>query len=299
MEWTMSDGINLVSRKWEAEDSKAVLLLVHGMAEHIDRYHFFADYLAQNQVTVYGYDQRGHGKTAGSVDRLGYFGKAGWERVVEDVNEVILRLQAEHPELPIFLMGHSMGSFVVRNYLHHHGHLNGVIISGTGGNPGFQGQLLKNIAKLQVAFKGEKTPSTLIDGLTNKTFMKKIKSPDTNCDWLSRDKVEVKKYVDDPYCGTVFSTSFYRDLFQAVIFTNSVKCVENYPKQLPIYIFSGDHDPVGEYGKGVNKVADLLRITGQEDVKVKLYPEGRHEMLNELNRHEVYSDILEWINSKL
>lgn len=299
MEWLMSDGKTLISRKWEASNGKAVLLLVHGMAEHIDRYHFFADFLAKNNIHVYGYDQRGHGKTAGETTKLGYFGEGGWSRVVEDVHEVVQKIKMEHPDLPVFVKGHSMGSFVVRNYLHHHGNVRGVILSGTGGNPGFQGHILKQIANIQVKFKGEKTLSELVDKLTNQAFMKKIKNPKTSCDWLSRDPDQVKKYVDDPYCGTVFSTSFYRDLFTAALFTNSVKCVESYPKQVPIYVFSGDEDPVGDYGKGVHKVVDLLKITGQEDVSVKLYKNGRHEMLNEINKEEVYTDVLNWLNNKI
>lgn len=299
MKLQVEDGIELVYQTWEAASPKAVLLIVHGMAEHMKRYDAFAQYLADHQIQVFAYDQRGHGETAGSVEALGYFGKSGWDGVVKDVHKMITYINSLYSEVPVILMGHSMGSFIARNYAHLYDGIDGLILSGTGGSSGIQGRILQALSSLQVAIKGPKSKATFISNLTNKAFLAKIKSKRTEFDWLSREPLEVDKYIDDPYCGTVFTCSFYRDLFAAVEFVNSVECVNPYRKTLPIYIFSGSMDPVGNYGKGIKKVEELLKITGQEDLTVRLFENARHEMLNEINKSEVYEAILNWIESKV
>lgn len=298
MKLTMRDGVKLHMRKWIPERPQAAVLLIHGMAEHIDRYDDFACFLKANGIAVYGYDQRGHGKTAGHVDGLGYFGTAGWPGVVEDCHEVVKHIKGEYPDIPLFLMGHSMGSFISRSYMHTYAGVQGLILSGTGADTGFLGRLLLGMVTISEKLRGPKAEAKLISKLTNDELLKQIKPSRTPFDWLSRDEKIVDKYIEDPYCGTVFSTSFYRGLFKTVTFVNSVRCVSVYPKSMPVFLFSGDRDPVGDYGKGVEKVKELLEVTGQEDVRLRLYKDARHECLNELNKEEVYRDILSWIEEK-
>lgn len=300
MKIKVDDSMMLDYTKWEAKAAKACVLIVHGMAEHSKRYHDFATHLIQTDVQVYAYDQRGHGSSVKSIDEIGYFGKGGWTKVIEDVGTMLSLIKEENPNVPVYLMGHSMGSFVAREYASHHSfELDGLIISGTGASSGIQGKLLTGLTKLQSKLRGPAGPCTFVDNITKKTFNKNIKPLRTNFDWLSRDEKEVDKYIADPYCGTVFSCSFFSDLFQAVERVNSVAYVDRMNKTLPIYIFSGAKDPIGEHSVGVKKVHALFEACGFSDLSMKLYKDGRHEMLNELNKNEVFEDVKNWLNNKI
>ncbi|WP_017755150.1 alpha/beta hydrolase [Calidifontibacillus oryziterrae] len=300
---TMSDGEEIYIKSWFEDDiiPKAIVQLSHGMAEHIERYEAFANELVENHIFVYGNDHRGHGKTGEKQGLLGFFAeKNGFERAVEDLNEVNQFIKDKHPDIPIFLLGHSMGSFLVRRYIQRfQDNVNGAIISGTAGNPGFLGKIGKQIAKAQIRKLGKKEKSPLLNKMTFGNYNKKIANVETEFDWLSRDRNEVKKYNDDPLCGFIPTAGFFYDLLTGLEIIHQDNEVKNINKQLPILFFSGEHDPVGNHTKGVVEVIKQYKNHGIQHIEYIFYKEGRHEMLNEVNRVEVTGHIINWIEKQL
>lgn len=284
---------------WQEEtlQPKAVVLIIHGMAEHIKRYDAFARFLASHAFIVYGYDQRGHGESVDSLDDLGYMSDIdNLQVMVSDVSAVVALIKSKHLDLPVYLLGHSMGSFISQRYMELYGSsVQGVILSGSGYNKSLMIRIGYIIAKLITRFKGRKHRSLFMDKLTlgayNKTFEKR-----TAVDWLSRDEKIVDAYVADPYCGTLFSISYFKDLLKC--FKTIWRNFEIIPNELPVYIFSGENDPVGNFGKSVRRLKAEFIKTGVTNVEMKLYPGGRHEMLNEINREEVFQDVLAWLNKQ-
>lgn len=275
---------------------KAIVQLVHGMCEYIDRYDATARYLNQAGVLVVGHTHLGHGEKA---KQLGYFAdQGGWDALIEDVHTVRQQTQKDYPNLPYFLLGHSMGSFVVRTYcLKHEEGLAGVILSGTGHFDKLTVGMAKTIASLQCVFGSAKKPSSLLEKLTSAGNTKGYSDVTTPFDWLSRDREQVQRYIADPYCGFTFTASAYRDMFTGLSRLYPEK-LDAMAKEIPILLFSGDMDPVGNHGAGVKLVADELKNAGVKDVTVKLYPDGRHEMFNEFNHEEVWADLVQWLNQK-
>jgi len=300
---TMSDHHSVFVTHWYDEhcQPKAILQLAHGMAEHILRYRDFANFLVQNQIFVVGNDHRGHGQTGQKSGLLGYFAENnGFSRVIDDLNEVNQHIREEYPNTPIIIMGHSMGSFLVRGFLQrYHGKVSGAILSGTGGNPGLLGKIGKWIAKSQVKKLGKKTVSPLMNKLTFSSYNKKLTDVQTTVDWLSRDRKEVQKYQEDPLCGFIPTTGFFYDLLDGVEVIHRKEEMSKMDKSVPILFFSGDHDPVGRNAKGVQEVISDYKKLGIVDIDYIFYKEGRHEMLNEINRDEVYQDVLSWINKTI
>lgn len=298
MKMQFDNDTYLYHKKWACDEPKACILLIHGMAEHIERYHGFASYLTENNYMVYAYDQRGHGQSVDRIEDLGYFGEKGWLSVVEDIQTMLNYIKKEF-DGPVILMGHSMGSFLSRHFASMYSQsIDGLILSGTGGSSGLKGRLMAFFASVSCKRKGPEKQAKFISKLMNDTFLKHHKHMRTEFDWLSRDTKQVDYYINDPYCGTVFSNAFYRDLFNHVEYVNSTEAVDSVRKDLPVYLFSGDEDPVGSYGKGVQKTYDLFKILGQVDLEIKLYKDGRHEMLNDINKSEVYSDVLSWLEKR-
>lgn len=299
----MTDGHEIFIHKWESGTStpKGIVQISHGMAEHAGRYEPFAEKLVDSGYLVYANDHRGHGKTAGSLDNLGFFAENnGWMSVVEDMNELTSIIRNAHPGLPVFLLGHSMGSFLLRTYMFQYGtRINGAIISGTAGSPGVLGDIGMLVANMEIKRKGLRGKSTLLHQLSFGGYNKAFKPARTDFDWLSRDHAEVDKYINDPFCGTVFTAGFYRDLLWGLKTIHKKENIRMIPKNLPILILSGDKDPVGKNGKGVSQVYQSLKNIGIKDIQLSLYPEGRHEMLNETNRHEVYRDVINWMDHHL
>ena len=288
-------GQKLEKAFWPAKGKpKAVIQLVHGMAEHIRRYDETARKLNEMGFAVVGHSHMGHGPYA---DVLGYFGrKDGWDVLIKDVHALRCETQKQFPRVPYFLLGHSMGSFVVRGYcLKHERGLAGVILSGTGhfGKPLLlaAGAISNAIC---LAGKADK-PSALLAKMTSNGNNPAYKTP---FDWLSRDDSEVQKYIADPLCGFPFTAAGYRDMFSGLARLYPEK-LGSMNKDVPVYLFSGAQDPVGGNGKGVEKVAQEIRQAGVKKVTVKLYPEGRHEMFNELNRQEVWADLAAWIGANI
>jgi len=294
------DNYNIVIHKWvpdAAISAKAVLVIIHGMAEHGYRYNYAAEKLVSQGVIVYAPDLRGHGKTAGTPENTGLFPQTnGWFTVAGDIMGLVNQLKQTHNQLPLFLMGHSMGSFFVRTCISMQTlPVKGIILSGTSGEGGVMVTLGKILSNIIMLFKGRNHPSGLLDKLSFGKFSDQIKNPVTKFDWLSTDTKEVQKYVDDPFCGRVFSAGFFHNLFSGITFINKTTSIQAIPKNLSIYFFAGKLDPVGNFGKGVEKVVNSYLKAGLTQVSLKLYDGGRHEMLNEVNKDEVIKDLANWI----
>ena len=290
--FSSSTSLRLEYRLWKPEgEPKAVIQLVHGMAEHIDRYDETARALCDAGFAVVGHTHLGHGPSA---KLLGYFAdENGWQHLIDDVHLLRQRTEKHLPGVPYILLGHSMGSFVVRCYLMQYADgLSGAVLSGTGYFPKPIVMAGLGLANLVCLLGGEKKPSKLINNVAFGANNKAFKNARTPFDWLSRVDAEVDKYAADPYCGFLFTGSGYRDMFRGL---NRLTQISNMPKELPVLFFSGDKDPVGS-GDGVNKVANEFRRAGLSKVDVKLYPDGRHEMFNESNRQEVWQDLIAWVN---
>ena len=292
--FTSVSGQTLEKAFWPAKgETKAVIQFVHGMAEHIRRYDATARYLNEAGFTVVGHTHMGHGPHA---DILGYFGqKGGWDVLLEDVHALRVETQKQFPGVPYFLLGHSMGSFAVRGYsLKYEKGLTGVILSGTGHFDKALVTAALAISNTICLFGGAAKPSKLMAKMTSNSDPT-YKTP---FDWLTRDDAEVQKYIADPLCGFPFTAAGYRDMFSGL--------ARLYPQKLggmkadiPVYLFSGDKDPVGGMGAGVEKVGQEIKAAGVKDVTVKLYPEGRHEMFNEFNREEVWKDLIAWVEARI
>jgi alpha-beta hydrolase superfamily lysophospholipase len=276
---------------------KGIVQIAHGMAETAVRYERLAGVLTDRGYIVYANDHRGHGKTAGDLANVGILARDnGFERMVADMHSLSLRAIEENPDQPLFLMGHSMGSFATQRYLMLHGQkLKGAILSGSNGRDRLLHQLGLLVAVSEVRKNGREAKSPRMDKLSFGNYNKRFKPNRTSFDWLSRDPAEVDKYLADPYCGDVFSAGFYHDFLKGLITIGKDENVARVPKDLPIYLFSGDQDPVGAQGKGVIKLKEAYHKQGLTDLTLKLYPGGRHEMLNELNRDQVMQDLLDWI----
>lgn len=293
---------DIYAKKWydeEKSEYKAVVQLVHGMEEHIGRYDEFASFLASNGFIVVGHDHLGHGKTAKTDEELGFFTNTdGWFCLTKDIHILQNKIKNEYPNLPYIIMGHSMGSLLTRTYLTlYDDNLNGAIITGTSGQKA--GLLTGSIlAKLIVMFKGKKYKSKLLASAVTGSFNREFKPNKTPVDWTTSDEKIIEEHIKDTNPNCKFTASSYLELFKGSMYLNKKKNIEKTPN-IPILIFSGEKDPVGENGKGVKRVYDMLKEVGKEDVTLKLFPNGRHEMLNEVNREEVFEFVLEWIKSKI
>ncbi|MGN6751481.1 MAG: alpha/beta hydrolase [Intrasporangium sp.] len=296
------DGTNLHVNRWLPDGSpKAVVQIAHGMAEHSERYARFAEQLTACGYAVYAQDHRGHGSTAGTPEDEGYFADSGgFSTVVDDLHLVTIRAKAEQPGLPCFLLGHSMGSFLARSYAARFGdELDGLILSGTGGDPGLLGKVGQLLATVEGRVRGRRHKSALLNTLTFGQYNKPFRPARTEFDWLSRDEAEVDKYIADTRCGNVFTSGFYADLLGGIAEISSDATVSRVPKDLPIHLVSGSMDPVGDRTKGVQEVASQYRRLGVADVTTKFWPDARHEVLNETNRDEVSAELIAWLDAHL
>lgn len=283
---------------WEVDNPRATLQISHGMIEHILRYSEFAGYLNSRGISVYGHDHLGHGST--SPDDHGTIAERdGDEHLVEDLHLVTQKVAEECPGVPHILLGHSMGSFIVRRYLTRYGNdIDACIIVGTGNQSAFSVSFAKFLSSVLVKLKGPRYVSTFLNNSVLGWNDRKFDEPDIKNRWLSRDEESVKRYNADPYCSFKFTVSGFRDLFTLIGKVNRREDIENIPKDLPIILFSGADDPVGEFGKGVMKAKAGLEKAGLRP-DIKMYEGARHEIFNETNKAEVYSDVADWIDSKI
>ena len=279
---------------------RGVIQLVHGMIDHVGRYRHVAEFFVSNGYAFAGNDHIGHGKTAPTPTDYGYFAeKDGVLFVLRDIHTMNKYLRAEFPGVPLILFGHSMGSFLSRLYVERHPHsISGHIIHGTGGpNP------LLPVGKALVGWKilvrGRKYRSRTLANLAHMGYNTKFDKKEGKTAWLTRDTVMVSDRGDDEMTSFLFTVGGYSDLFKMLGDSNSKKWFAEYPKELPTIIMSGKADPVGNFGKGPDYVYKQLMVSGVKDLSIKMYDGARHELFNETNREEVFSDILEWCEGVL
>ena len=280
---------------------RGIVQIAHGIAEYIDRYDDFMRFLAENSYVAVGNDHLGHGKSIARLEEQGIFAESnGWTYVVEDMKKLREQVREQFPGIPYVFFGHSMGSFLTRTFLILHPDLyDAAILSGTG----HQSAALVNggylAAELMTKLKGPRASGQTLNDMAFGSYCKRIENPRTPFDWLSRDNETVDKYIADPLCGFICKTSLYRDMMGGLKFLTNQKNINKMNKSLPIYFMSGAEDPVGDYGKGVETAYKAFCRAGLKDVMIRLYPGGRHEMLNEINRDQVKQDILNWLNEKI
>ncbi|MDO5328758.1 MAG: alpha/beta fold hydrolase [Coriobacteriia bacterium] len=288
--------------EWKATNKpKAVLQIAHGMAEHIMRYEDFAKFLNKHNIYVCGNDHIGHGKSVNNKNNLGYFAKTdGHKKVVDDMKKLTDITKEKHPKTPYFLLGHSMGSFMAREYCIRYGEeLDGAIIMGTGQQPQALLAFVKTLCKLMAKSKGWNHRSNFIDKIAFGKYNKNFKPIKNGHEWLAKEESIQQLYIDDPLCGYTFTLNGFYNLFDVLSFVANKNNVSKVPKNLPILIVSGQNDPVGDYGKAPILVRDAYIDNGVKDVNMKLYENDRHEILNETDHDVVYKDILKWIEDRI
>lgn len=293
---------------WLPENRKpaAVLQLVHGMVEYIERYEPFANYLTTQGIAVVGHDHIGHGASVKDSSRWGIMdGKHPSDIMVEDMYQNYCRIRKEFPDLPHFILGHSMGSYMLRKFLAVKADdltdCNGAIVMGTGSESGLKIAMGKMVLHLMAALHSWEYKSEFVAGLMYgvpyREFDTTGKEPEKS--WLTRDVDIVKSYHHDPACSFLFSLSGFKALLEATSFDNRQENINRMRKELPVFFVSGDRDPVGNLGKGVREAYEKFRTAGLSDVSLKLYPEDRHEILNELDRQQVYEDLYRWMSERM
>ena len=289
---------NIAAYKWLPEGSpKAVVQIVHGMAEHATRYDDLARFLNSQGYAVYAEDHAGHGASINGEGIKGYFApENGWSLLIADIMTLHDVAKLEFPGVPMVLYGHSMGSFLARTCASRHpGEFDAFVFSGTAGKNPVLG-IAKLIAKANIKKTGGKKPDDMLNGMAFGAYAKKIESPRTPFDWLTKDEAIVDEYVKDDLCGFAFTSAAFRDLFDGLGEIAGRKWAAKV-KNVPIYLLAGKDDPVGAYGKGVIEVCEDLKATGHNHVVLQLYEGGRHEMHNETNREEVYRGIAAFLRS--
>ena len=278
---------------------RGVVQIAHGMVDYVERYRPLAEFLTGEGYILAGNDHLGHGKSVNDEGELGYFAKkGGTDFVLADLYEMNKILHEKYPALPIYLLGHSMGSFIARIYAELHPHsISGLIIHGTAGpNPVLP--LGKALSAMTSFFRGDKHRSRFIKKLTTGAYNKRFPKEEGINAWLTRKTEAVADKDKDIRGGFSFTVSAYRDLFRFLGDSNSKKWFENYPKHLPTLVVSGEADPVGAYGKGPAYVYKRLLISGAEKVELKLYEGARHELFNETNADEYFGDLLKWLEAR-
>lgn len=287
---------------WRPEkEPTAVVQLVHGMAEFSERYAGFADFLTSKGIVVAAHDHLGHGESIRIPEDYGHFSnEKGINLLLEDISFVNQRFQEEYSHLPYFILGHSMGSFLLKSYLGKYPtSLDGAILMGSGWHAALEMRAAEMLSSVIGLLYGKKHRSQFIDNLAFGGYNKKFEPADTTKDWLTRDKTEVAKYLQDKRTQFIFTTAAYNDLFKAIRMGSEKKQLRNIQEGLPLLVISGTADPVGNQAKGVRKLAKRLSSETGNPVEVRLYEDARHELLNEINRQEVFQDIYQWLKKNI
>ena len=279
-------------------DVKGIVQISHGMCEYIDKYDDFAQYLVSKGFAVIGHDHIGHGDSVNQSEDHGFFGsKDGYKSMIEDVKKVTDIAKDRYPDKPVYLLGHSMGSLIARCYAAKYGeNIDGLILCGTvGPQPLVKAGI--RLAELLVNQKGEKYRSKMLYDVALNFANIKFLPAKTRFDWISSDEEEIQRHIKDEKIQFIFTVKGYSDLFHLVNLANSEKVIKTVPKDLKIIFMSGDEDPVGENGEGVQRAYELYKELGIEKVDIKLYEKKRHELLKEINKKEIFEDIANWISA--
>jgi alpha-beta hydrolase superfamily lysophospholipase len=284
-QFTSADGLSIACVKWSGHhDVRGVVQIAHGLGEHMGRYAKLAETLVHGEFVVYGNDHRGHGLTAKPSGSFGDFGPGGFDQLVEDMISLRVIAKKEHPGKPYILLGHSMGSFAAQQFILDHSHsIDGLALSGSG--------TLDGLVRLAQSVPGGEDPMNLVNAA--------FEPARTPSDWLSRDNAEVDAFIADPLCFPSLKPSSmesFLDAFPRLADPGEIRKVRT---DLPIYIFSGSDDPIGQRLEGVRALVDRYRSAGITSIAHDFYPGGRHEMLHELNRRDVFTNLLVWISGIL
>ena len=299
-----SDGTHSVGAVWWLPDEgapRAVVQLVHGISEYIGRYAPFARYLTDHGFAVVGHDHLGHGRTAKGREEYGWFAERdGWKYVLKDTHTLRQLAGEAYPGLPYFILGHSMGSFVTRGYqMFYPGTVDGAILSGTGQESAATVAAGRVLSALLCRLRGSRASSRLLNALSVGAYNRQFSPNRTGADWICTDEAVVDAYVQDPLCRFLPTVGMYHDMMVGLQLLVKPEHLRRMDPDTPVYFFAGDKDPVGASGAGVRKVANLFRQYGVRDVTVTLYPGGRHEMLNEPNKEQVFADTLAWLEAHM
>ncbi len=295
------EGYEIFTYKWLPDNVlniKGVVQIAHGMAEHAGRYERFAKILTEAGYSVYANDHRGNGKTAKTLENVGIAGdKEGFRWMIKNMYQLTEIIKKENKGLPVFILGHSMGSLLLQGYLSLYGNeINGAILSSTAGKAGPVINLGILLAKNEIKKAGRNNKSPKLSRLSFGSYNKAFKPNRTKFDWLSRDEKEVDKYIQDQFCGGTFTSGFFYDLTRGIKWLHQKTTMDGIPKNLPIYLFSGDKDPLGHQTKSVYQLIGMYRKLGINNLSFKFYKNGRHESLNEINRDEVMADVVNWLD---
>ncbi len=298
------DGKNKIRAvRYTPEDGvvRCVVQLVHGMAEHVDRYEAFAESLTAQGFLVTAQDHLGHGKSVAEGGTYGYFCEQDPATVlVRDVHRLKKMTQSLYPGIPYIIIGHSMGSYILRSYICRYGTgIDGAVLMGTGMSSAAMVKFAKAVAAIQKTFCGSRHVSKFMDKVLFGAYNKRIENPETDVDWLTQDKDCVQKYLTDPLCGFTFTVNGFSTLFELTDRIGKKENLDKIPKALPVYLLYGENDPVGQYGKGVQRAYQHLQNAGLTNLQLKMYPGDRHELINEPDREMVIRDICDWINSTI
>ncbi len=283
--------------EWLPEDTpKGVLQICHGMVEYIERYHEFAEYMCGHGYYVTGHDHLGHGRSVKDETEYGYFPeKKGNRYVIGDIHQLRMITSKKYPGLPYLMLGHSMGSFLLRQYLTEHGDgLAGAVVMGTGYQPLAVLKAGQAVCRVTAMFRGWRYRSKFVDSLSFGSFNKRFEPGETGREWVTSDPEIRRRYVEDPLCMFRFTVGGYYQMFEGMKTLARPGSMAGIPKDLPVLFTAGADDPVGSFGRGVIKVYQKYKSAGMRRVAVRLYAGGRHEILNETNREQVYEDLFVW-----
>lgn len=298
-----SDGIHrLHGVQWIPEGHVcAAMVLVHGMEEHIGRYEEFGRYLAQNGIGTIGYDQLGHGKTVKNADELGYFApEQGSRLLLQDIRRMTFAAKKFWPDAPVYLLGHSMGSFLARRWITLFGdEISGVVLSGTGMITRFESGFACDIARLIRLLRGPKYRSRILEAMAIGQYRRQFGTHRHPGSWLSSNEASVAAYKADPLCGFPFTNNAYCDFFHILSDLAWERDFDKIPQDLPILLISGMDDPLGGFQKRVLAVYNRFTAMNMEDVDIYLYPHDRHEILQENDRDTVFRDVVRWMEDRI
>lgn len=300
---TSTNGINKLHMVYfePSIPPRGIIQISHGMIDHIYRYTRLAEFLTSEGFLVVGHDHIGHGLSVSSKEEFGYFNTIdGSATLVNDLHLITQRVKKEYPQLPYFLLGHSMGSFIVRRYLSTYNEpINGAIILGTAHPSALSVHLGKFVIGFMGLFKSPTYRSSLVQHLLFGHYNKKYKSHTSIYDWLTCDTKIIQDYIEDELCQFSFTLNGYEALFNTLNYITQPKNMKHLPLSLPILIASGADDPVGNYGKDVTKTFNSYKAQGIQDIQLKLYPNCRHELFNESNPTLFFKDLLTWLTQHL